>query len=146
MTKIDFIACVTLKRKKGVPPDLFHAYWRDVHSFALALVESGHVLKLRLHLLDEHDNTNPPNESELSQSVLHYKLLEKQYQALMEIAFADRVEMSRCFASLQYVATIKGQPKFIRQIHTLFWNWKSICGCVRPLWHKSRCRMQFSLL
>lgn len=248
MTKIDFVACVTLKRKKGVPPDLFHAYWRDVHgpiaaripgmhdyyqhhlaydeggawqtvpsinydfpqedrfdglgegtfatqedvqkyftgaggvlmkdepnlfeetvayttnggnsktyvdeikndslhesrdrtkfivlfkktdaisvedfrrymaeSFALALVENGHVLKLRLHLLDEHDNTNPPNESELSQSVSHYKPLDKQYQALMEIAFADRVEMSRCFASPQYVATIKGQPKFIRQIHT----------------------------
>ncbi len=248
MTKIDFVACVTLKRKKGVPLDLFHTYWRDVHgpiaaripgmhdyyqhhlaydeggawqfvpginydfpeadrfdglgegtfateddvqkyftgaggvlmkdepnlfeetvvyttngsnsktyvdgikdeslhgisdrvkfiilfkkadtvsiedfrryiaeSFAPALVESGHVVKLRLHLLDEHDNTSPPNESELSQSVSHYKPLEKQYQALLEIAFTDRLEMSRFFASSEYVATVKEQPSFIRQIHT----------------------------
>ena len=74
-------------------------------------------MKLRLHLPEEHDNTNPPNAHATSQSVSHYKAPEKQYQAVMEVVFCDRLEMSCTFAAPEYTATIAEQPKFIRQIH-----------------------------
>lgn len=107
---------VFFKKADGVSIEDFRRFMSE--TYAPALAGSGHVLKLRLHLPDEHDNTNPPNAHATSQSVSHYKAPEKQYQGVLEVVFADRLQMSRTFASTEYTAIAAEQPKFIRQIHT----------------------------
>jgi hypothetical protein len=82
-------------------------------SFIPALAKSDLVLKLRLHLLEEYDDSlwNPPN-------VYHNKPLEKQYQSWFEIVFKNRLDMRHFFNSKEYATTVSDQPKHIRTLHT----------------------------
>lgn len=104
---------VLVKKAHRVSVEEFRRYMRDV--FAPAIVKSDLVLKFRLHLLEEHDNTDklPPAEG-----VSHQEALEDQYQAAFEIAFQNRLDMEWFFASEEFAQAIKDQPRYVRQICT----------------------------
>lgn len=84
-------------------------------SYAPALAAAPDVSTLRLFLLDPPDNSNSTNR--LATGVSHFAAPERQYQAAIEIAFADRLAMTRAFGSDAYRATLPEQPRRIRQMH-----------------------------
>nr|WP_322661716.1 AtaL-like protein [Dendronalium sp. ChiSLP03b]MDZ8206788.1 AtaL-like protein [Dendronalium sp. ChiSLP03b] len=100
---------VLLKKSDGVSVADFRQHLTA--SFAPAIVESDAVLKLRLHLFDEIDNSRPD-----AAGVSHSEPLDKQYQAAFEIAFANPLEMEAFFASLEYAAAFKDLAKYVKQI------------------------------
>lgn len=104
---------IMVKKADAISIDDFRKYMTG--SFAPAVVKSDSVLKLRLHLLEEHDNSEklPP-----APGVSHYEPLEKQYQAAFEIAFKHRIDMEMFFASKEYATAVKNQAKYIKQIST----------------------------
>lgn len=101
---------VMVKKANTVSSEDFRQYMKS--GFAPAVVESSFVLKFRLHLFEEVDTSRPD-----AAGVSHYEALEKQNQAAFEIAFNNRLEMEKFFASAEYADTLKDQPKFIRQIN-----------------------------
>lgn len=92
--------------------DEFRTYM--MKQFAPAIKASGHVAKLRVHLLEEHDNSEklPP-----APGVEHYEPLEKQYNAAFEIAFNGHMDMETYFASPEYARLIADQSKYIKRIN-----------------------------
>ncbi|MBM2815572.1 MAG: Ethyl tert-butyl ether degradation EthD [Ignavibacteria bacterium] len=79
--------------------------------FAPALAKSDYLLKLKLHMFEEVDNTRPP-----AAGVAHAQPESEQFQAIIEIAFKNRFFMERFFASNEYNETIADQPKYFKQI------------------------------
>jgi hypothetical protein len=104
---------VMLRKVDAISVDDFRNYL--VTSFAPALVKSDLVIKFRLHLLEEHDNSEklPP-----APGISHYEPLEKQYQAAFEIAFKNRLDLEKFFASEDYAVVAKEQSKYIKQLST----------------------------
>jgi hypothetical protein len=102
---------VMLKKADAITVEEFRQYMKA--SFAPAIVESDLVLKFRLHLLEEHDNSEklPP-----APGVSHYEPLEKQYQGAFEIAFKNRLNMERFFASKEYSTAVKNQANYVKQL------------------------------
>ncbi|MGF2039718.1 MAG: nuclear transport factor 2 family protein [Nostoc sp. CmiVER01] len=100
---------VMVKKSDGVSVDQFRQYLTQ--SFAPAVVKSDSVLKFRLHLFEEVDNSRPD-----AAGVSHFEPLEKQYQAAFEIAFANPLEMETFFASREYATAVKDQSKYIKQL------------------------------
>ncbi|MFB2922007.1 EthD domain-containing protein [Aerosakkonema funiforme] len=100
---------VPVKKADGISVQAFRDYMKN--SFAPAVIKSDSVLKLRLHLFEEVDNSRPD-----AAGVSHYEPAEKQYQASFEIAFANPLEMETFFASKEYAAAVKDQAKYIQQI------------------------------
>ena len=80
-------------------------------TFATNMAKSDLVLKFRLHLFEEHDNSPPPVPE-----VSHYESLANQYQAPFEIAFKNHQDMENFFVSKEYAATAKTQTKYIKQL------------------------------
>lgn len=101
---------VMVKKSEVVSVAAFRRYMTE--SFAPAMVKSDSVLKFRLHLLEEVDNTRPHDDG-----VCRYEPLENQYQAAFEIAFANPLEMERFFASKEYAKAIKNQAKYIERLY-----------------------------
>lgn len=102
---------VMVKKADAISVDEFRQYMKA--SFAPAIVESDLVLKFRLHLLEEHDNSQklPP-----APGVSHYEPLENQYQAAFEIAFKNRLDMERFFASTEYATAVNNQVNYIKHL------------------------------
>ncbi len=100
---------VVFKQSKIVSVGEFRDFM--LNRFAKKLVTCPYVLKLRLHMFEEVDNTRPP-----AAGVSHSQPEEQQFQAAMEIAFENRLEMERFFASEEYLSTTEDQKGFIRQI------------------------------
>ncbi|MEH2239201.1 MAG: EthD domain-containing protein [Nostoc sp.] len=101
---------VMVKKADAVSVDEFHKYITD--SFAAAVALSDSVLKFRLHLFEEVDNSRPD-----AAGVSHYEPPQKQYQAAFEIAFSNPLEMEKFFASKEYEKAVKDQAKYIKQIN-----------------------------
>ncbi len=101
---------VLVKKADAVSVQQFRKYMTD--SFAAAVVESDSVLKFRLHLFEEVDNSRPD-----AAGVSHYEPAEKQYQAAFEIAFSNNLEMEKFFASTEYATAVKEQAKYVKQIN-----------------------------
>jgi hypothetical protein len=101
---------VMVKKADAVSVDAFRQYMTD--SFAVAVIQSDSVLKLRLHLFEQVDNSRPD-----AAGVSHYEPLEKQYQAAFEIAFSNPLEMEKFFASIEYATAVKNQAKYVKQIN-----------------------------
>ncbi|WP_414582596.1 EthD domain-containing protein [Scytonema sp. PCC 10023] len=101
---------VMVKKSDAVSVDEFRKYMAD--SFAPAVVNSNSVLKFRLHLFEEVDNSRPD-----AAGVIHYEPQEKQYQAAFEIAFSNPLEMGKFFASKEYAQAVKNQSKYVQQIN-----------------------------
>jgi len=102
---------VMVKKVSTITVDKFREYM--VNQFAESFVESDLVLKFRLHLLEEHDNSLPP-----APGVSHYEPLEKQYQAAFEIAFKNKIDMETFFNSKPYTSVVKDNGKYIKKFAT----------------------------
>ena len=101
---------VMVKKSDTVSLDEFRKYMTD--GFAAAIVKSDLVLKFRLHLFEEVDNSRPD-----AAGVSHYEPSEKQYQAAFEIAFSNPLEMEKFFASIEYAQAVKNQAKYVKQLY-----------------------------
>ncbi len=100
---------VMIKQSTNSTVSEFRQYLAD--NFAKKIMESDYLLKLRLHMFEEVDNTRPP-----AAGVSHAQPEDQQFQAVIEVAFSTRLEMERFFASSEYQSTIEDQPRYIRQI------------------------------
>ena len=85
----------------------FRQYMTD--TFAPAVVQSDSVIKFRLHLLEPPDNSRPSDDG-----VCRYEPLDNQYQAAVEIAFANPLEMERFFASSEYAIATQDMAKYVK--------------------------------
>lgn len=86
----------------------FRQYLRE--NYAPAIARSESVLKLRLHLFEEVDNSRPD-----AAGVVHTEPPEQQYQAAMEIAFANPLEMEKFFASKEYKAASQDLATYVER-------------------------------
>ncbi|MBD6615524.1 ethyl tert-butyl ether degradation protein EthD [Komarekiella sp. 'clone 1'] len=100
---------VMVKKSDAVSVEAFRRYMTD--SFAPAVIQSNSVLKFRLHLFEEVDNSRPD-----AAGVSHYESPEKQYQAAFEIAFANPLEMETFFASREYANAVQDQAKYVQRL------------------------------
>jgi alkylhydroperoxidase/carboxymuconolactone decarboxylase family protein YurZ/catechol 2,3-dioxygenase-like lactoylglutathione lyase family enzyme/ketosteroid isomerase-like protein len=100
---------VMVKKANGASTEAFRRYLTE--TFAPKVSSSDSVLKFRLHLFEEVDNSRPD-----AAGVGHYEPAEKQYHAAYEIAFANHLEREKFFASSEYSAAIKDAAKYIQQI------------------------------
>ncbi|WP_225895678.1 AtaL-like protein [Dendronalium phyllosphericum] len=101
---------VMVKKSNAVSVEAFRTYITD--TFAPAVVQSDSVLKFRLHLLEEVDNSRPDDDG-----VSRYEPQDKQYQAAFEIAFANPLEMEKFFASPEYAQAVKDQAKYVERLY-----------------------------
>jgi alkylhydroperoxidase/carboxymuconolactone decarboxylase family protein YurZ len=102
---------VMVKKSDAVNVEEFREYMTD--SFAPAIVKNDLVLKFRLHLFEEVDNSRPD-----AAKVSHYEPQQQQYQAAFEIAFSNPLEMQTFFASQEYATAVKDQAKYVKQINS----------------------------
>ena len=100
---------VMVKKAHGVSTEAFRRYLTE--TFAPKVSSSDDVLKFRLHLFEEVDNSRPD-----AAGVSHYEPEEKQYHAAYEIAFANHLGREKFFASSAYLSAIKDAAKYIKQI------------------------------
>ena len=100
---------VMLQKADAISLDEFHKYMTD--SFAAAVIQSDSVLKFRLHLFEEVDNSRPD-----AAGVSHYEPPQKQYQAAFEIAFSNPLQMETFFASKEYAKAVKDQANYVKQL------------------------------
>ncbi|MDJ0554268.1 MAG: DUF1857 family protein [Microcoleaceae cyanobacterium MO_207.B10] len=85
----------------------FRQYLKE--KFAPKLAQNERVVKLRLHLFDEVDNTRPP-----AAGVSHFEPPELQYQAALEIGFWNRLDIELLLESPEYQQAVKEHPKYIK--------------------------------
>lgn len=102
---------VMLRKADAITVNDFRNYMVD--KFTKSFIQSDLVLKFKLHLLEEHDNSLPP-----APGVSHYEPLEKQYQAAFEIAFKSWIDMENFFDSQAYTAVVQDQKNYIKQFTT----------------------------
>jgi mannose-6-phosphate isomerase-like protein (cupin superfamily) len=100
---------VMVKQAAGVSVADFRRYMRD--TFAANVARHANVLKLRLHLLEPPDTSRPDAEG-----VVHIEPPEKQSQAAFEIAFRDKRDQDRFFASQEYAAAVKDMARYVKQV------------------------------
>ena len=100
---------VMVRKTDGASTDAFRNYMTN--TFASNVVQSDSVLKLRLHLFEEIDNSRAD-----AAKVSHFESAEKQYQAAFEIAFLNSLEMQNFFASEEYKKAVKDQADYVKQI------------------------------
>ncbi|BAT56905.1 ethyl tert-butyl ether degradation EthD (plasmid) [Nostoc sp. NIES-3756] len=100
---------VMVKKADVVSVGAFRRYMTE--TFAPAVVKSDSVLKFRLHLFEEVDNSRPD-----AAGVSHYEAPEQQYQAAFEIAFANPLEMETFFASKEYAKAVKNQAQYVQRL------------------------------
>lgn len=100
---------VLVKKQDSISVAEFRQFLTE--SFAPAITKSDYVLKFRLHLFEEVDNSRPE-----AAGVAHSEAPERHYQAAFEIAFEDSLDLEYFFASAEYASTIEAQPKYIKQI------------------------------
>jgi ketosteroid isomerase-like protein len=109
--KIDCLKLhVMVKKADGVGISAFREYMSE--NFATAIIQNNSVLKFRLHLFEEVDNSRPE-----AGAVVHSEPLEKQYQAAFEIAFSNTLEKEKFFASADYLAASENISQYIKQIN-----------------------------
>ncbi len=103
---------VMVKKTDSVSVEEFRKYLTE--SFVPTITKSDFLLKFRLHLFEEVDNSRPE-----AAGVAHGEAPEKNYQAAFEIGFSTNLDMENFFASAEYTSTIKDQPKYIKQLNPL---------------------------
>lgn len=100
---------VLVQKAEGVSVEEFR--WYLTERFARQVAESERVLKLRLHLFEEVDNSRPD-----AAGVSHREAPEQQYQAAIEMAFSNHLEMEGFFASDAYASAVRGQASYIKRL------------------------------
>ena len=96
-----------IRKADGVSVEEFRKYIKE--QFAPALASSERVVKLRLHLFEEVDNSRPD-----AGGVSHYEPPEKQYHAAVEIGFWSHLERELLLASEEYLEAVKDFPKYVK--------------------------------
>jgi hypothetical protein len=102
---------VMVRKANDVSVEDFRRYLTE--SFAPEVIKSNLLLKLRIHLFEEVDNSRPD-----AAGVSHSEPPEKNYQAALEIAFSNRIEMEEFFTSKIYTTAAKHQAKYVKHIST----------------------------
>jgi EthD domain len=102
---------VLVKKQDSVSVEEFRKFLSEI--FASTITKSDFLLKFRLHLFEEVDNSRPE-----AKGVAHSEAPERHYQAAFEIAFANNLDLEYFFASAEYTSTITEQSKYIKQIST----------------------------
>lgn len=100
---------VMIKQRDGTSQEDFRRFLFE--GFSPTVAQSPYVMKLRTHLFDEVDNTRPP-----AAGVDHSEPSDRSYQASIEIAFENRLEMEMFFASSEYTSTLGDQVKYIKHL------------------------------
>lgn len=100
---------VMVRKSERASVEDFRKYLKD--TLAPVAAASDSVLKFRLHLFEEVDGTRPE-----AAGVAHAEPYEENYQAAFEIAFANRLELEKFFASEAYLKATAKQAEFIRHI------------------------------
>lgn len=103
---------VLIQKADDISVDEFRDYISK--QYVPAILKSGLVTKLRVHLLDEHDNSEdlPP-----APGVDHHESLGQQYQAAMEISFQDHMGMESYFLSDEYKDSIINQSDYVKRMN-----------------------------
>jgi EthD domain len=100
---------VMVKRNPNVTVDAFRQYMRS--SFATNIIKSDSLLKFRLHLFDQIDNSRPD-----AAGVIHSETQGKEYDGAYEIAFENQLEREKFFASTEYNQAILEIDKYVQNI------------------------------
>lgn len=79
-------------------------------TFAPTVSQSESVLKLRLHLFETIDNSRAD-----ASGVSHFEPPGEQYQAAIEIAFANPLEMEKFFTSREYAIATKDLAQYVQR-------------------------------
>lgn len=98
-----------IRKADGVSIEEFREYYKE--RFAPAVAQMDPVVKLRLHLFDEVDNSRPD-----AGGVSHYEAPESQYQAAVEIAYRNRLDLELHFASKEYQDLVSNHHKYVKQL------------------------------
>ncbi len=98
---------VMVQKSDAASESAFRQYMTDI--FAPAVVQNDSVIKFRLHLLEAVDNSRPSDDG-----VCRYEPLDKQYQAALEIAFANPLEMEQFFASPEYASATQVLAQYVK--------------------------------
>ena len=101
---------ILIQQADSVSLTEFRQYMSE--TLARTLAQSNLVLKLRLHLFEAVDNSRP-DASEVS----HFEPPEQQYQAAIEIAFANPLEMEKFFASKEYAVATKDLAQYVKKFY-----------------------------
>ena len=96
-----------IRKADTVTVEEFRQYLKE--KLIPAMAGDDRVVKLRLHLFDEVDNTRPP-----APGVSHYEAPELQYQAALEIGFWNRLDMELLLESEAYQQAVKEYPRYIK--------------------------------
>ncbi|MEM6614268.1 MAG: EthD domain-containing protein [Cyanobacteria bacterium P01_C01_bin.72] len=109
--KIDCLKLhVLVKKADSASLSSFREYMSK--HFAQRIIQNDSVLKFRLHLFEEVDNSRPD-----AGLVMHSEPLEKQYQAAFEIAVANTLKKQQFFASTDYLAASENISQYVKQIN-----------------------------
>lgn len=100
---------VMVKKNPSVSRDAFRNYLRD--TFAPIISKNSSLLKFRLHLFDDIDNSRPD-----AAGVIHSETKGKEYDAAYEIAFVNQLEREKFFASVEYNQAIQNASQYLQQI------------------------------
>ncbi|WP_072013784.1 carboxymuconolactone decarboxylase family protein, partial [Myxosarcina sp. GI1] len=100
---------ILIQQAERVSSNNFRQYLRN---FAEITSQSNLVLKLRLHLFEPLDNSRSSTSR-----VSYYEPPEQQYQAAIEIAFADRLKMEQFLASEQYTIATQNLPQYVKKFY-----------------------------
>jgi|GEM_PF-331143 hypothetical protein len=108
--KVDAIKFhVLVKKADSVSTQDFRNYLTN--TFAPKISSSDSVLKFRLHLFEEIDNSRPD-----AAGVIHNEAPDKQYHAAYEIAFSNHLEREKFFNSSEYASAVQEANRYIKQI------------------------------
>lgn len=105
---------VFLRRAETYGPDAFRAWVRD--DFTPTLAADPNVLKLRRHLLEPYDDAEVVLDAG-TVSVSHTKALADQYQAVLEVVFADRAALDRFAAGRAWTGSVQHQQLALAAAH-----------------------------
>ena len=100
---------ILVRTSENITVEDFRQYMTD--TFSSSLIKSDLVIKFRLHLFEEHDNS-----LESSDGVSYYESPNKQYQAAFEIAFENYLDLKNFFVSQEYANAVKNEKDYIKEI------------------------------
>jgi hypothetical protein len=102
---------IMIRKQDGVSVDEFRKFMAK--EYAETIAKSPFVMKMRLHLFEEVDNTRPP-----AAGVEHGEDPALNYQAAIEICFQDRLNMESFFKLCpEYASACKDQAKYIKDFY-----------------------------
>jgi hypothetical protein len=101
-----------LRTRTGVDPDAFREFVAG--TFATALAGSEHVLKVRRHLFEPYTDDYGGMDA---RGLSHSKAPEKQYQASVEVSFANALELGKLARSDTWAELAAALPDYLDACH-----------------------------